>query len=276
MLKYLVIMASLMAVPQESSPEVIPPLSNGHLSLLHFKNKVDSCQLNDIKLEFFTLNGEKCAFASLPHAYDKAGATLSCLADGNSETLELPVTAAEYQTSTLKVDKKFVDKKSPQLKARIKKESAKVQKALADMDSERHWSGEFFWPRDDAITSPFGVRRLFNGVQKSVHFGLDLDGQVGDPIHVMADGRVALASPDHFYPGSLVIIDHGKGLQSLYFHMSRIDVKTGDMVKKGQLIGAVGKSGRVTGPHLHWSVKLYGNYFDPADLFREELKKWLR
>ncbi len=276
MLKYFVIMASLMALSTQETVEVIPPLSNGHLSLLHFKKDVSSCQFVDTKLEFFVLNGQKCAFASLPHAYSKSTATLACAADGNSESVELPVIAAEYETSTLKVDKKFVDKKPPALKARIKKEGAKVQAALADLDAERHWQGEFFWPRDDAITSPFGVRRLFNGVQKSVHFGLDLDGKVGDPIYAMGDGRVALASPDHFYPGSLVIIDHGQGLQSLYFHMSRLDVKTGDMVKKGQLIGAVGKSGRVTGPHLHWSTKLHGNYFDPADLFREELKKWLR
>lgn len=256
--------------------EVTPNLSNGHLSVLTFKQQVETCTFNrETNLSFFYVGGRQQALVSLPHAYDQAIVTLYCRNGTNELTADLPVAQAEYEERNLKVDSVYTDKKSPELKARIKKESSLMNNALAEQSAERFWEGHFSIPRNDKVTSPFGARRLYNGVQKSVHFGLDIDGEMGDPIYAMAAGRVALAAENFFYPGSVVIIDHGQGLQSLYMHMSQQAVKTGDMVKKGQLLGLVGKSGRVTGPHLHWGTKLYGNYFYPFDLFREDIKSLL-
>ena len=101
--------------------------------------------------------------------------------------------------------------------------------------------------------------------------GLDVRGTKGDPIKATNDGRVALARPC-FYSGNTVVVDHGNGVQTLYFHMTRMAVKPGQMVAKGQLLGTVGDSGRVTGPHLHWGVKFSNTYVDPARLLALRLE----
>ncbi|MEO0815131.1 MAG: M23 family metallopeptidase, partial [Myxococcota bacterium] len=121
-------------------------------------------------------------------------------------------------------------------------------------------------PRLDEITSPFGVRRVFNKVLQSQHRGLDIDGRIGTEIRAANDGVVVLAARNFFYVGNAVFLHHGQQLYSMYFHLSTLDVDTGDRVKRGQLIGAVGRTGRVTGPHLHFSVKLRGFYIDPVDV----------
>ncbi len=129
-------------------------------------------------------------------------------------------------------------------------------------------------------TSPYGVARTFNGEVKSRHYGLDLRGKVGDPVFAVLPGRVALSS-DRFYSGQTVVIDHGGGLFSLSFHLSRRDVNAGERVEAGQRIGAIGKSGRVTGPHLHLGIAVQaepssggprrGLYVDPEPLLSAEV-----
>jgi murein DD-endopeptidase MepM/ murein hydrolase activator NlpD len=127
------------------------------------------------------------------------------------------------------------------------------------------WEGGFLHPTASAETAAFGTRRLLNGVQRSRHLGWDLDGKVGDPVHATQAGRVVVAAR-LFYSGGTVILDHGQGLFSLYFHLSALDVKKGQTVHRAQRVGRVGRSGRVTGPHLHFAFKLDGVYVDPERL----------
>jgi murein DD-endopeptidase MepM/ murein hydrolase activator NlpD len=129
----------------------------------------------------------------------------------------------------------------------------------------RLWSEPFLRPRDSRVTSPFGGGRLVNGAIRSRHYGLDLDGRTGDPVRAANRGVVALVG-DFFYGGRSVFIHHGAGLMTVYHHLSRPLVAVGDTVTRGQIIGLVGATGRVTGPHLHWAAQYGFVAFDPTDL----------
>lgn len=158
-----------------------------------------------------------------------------------------------FESSELKVSRRFTKKKSKALKARLRREARQFQDLWnADPSFPMH-VGKLERPVLGEKTSSFGSRRIFNGKRKSTHYGLDLDGKTGDPIRAVADGRVALSAM-RWASGGTIVLDHGGGLFTLYFHMSRRDKKVGDLVKKGDILGAVGKTGRVTGPHLHMAV----------------------
>ena len=123
-------------------------------------------------------------------------------------------------------------------------------------------------PVPGEMHGPFGTRRVFNGELQSQHNGADYRAQTGDPIRAAAAGVVRLAK-DLFYSGNAVIVDHGAGVFTSYSHLSRIDVKPGDMVTDGQVLGLVGATGRVTGPHLHWGVSINRAMVDPALLLQK-------
>jgi murein DD-endopeptidase MepM/ murein hydrolase activator NlpD len=175
--------------------------------------------------------------------------------------VELEVTDVAYKTNELRVKKRFVEPPEEE-RARIEAERKSIRVALEDPYPARLWAPPLHRPVKKVVTAPFGTLRLYNNKKRSRHRGLDLDGRTGDPIEALAAGRVSLVE-DRYYSGGTVVLDHGDGLFSLYFHMSRFDVRAGDMVQRGQLIGAVGRSGRVTGPHLHLGVKLGDLYLDP-------------
>ncbi|WP_411268824.1 M23 family metallopeptidase [Laspinema sp. D2d] len=134
---------------------------------------------------------------------------------------------------------------------------------------EKFWNGAFLRPNDGPITTIYGVRRYYNGVfaDDYYHRGVDYAGPQGSPVVAPSAGRIALVgreSEGFEIHGNVVGIDHGQGLTSLYLHLSRIDVKEGDMVQPGQVIGAVGSTGASTGPHLHWGLYVHGQSIDPV------------
>lgn len=169
----------------------------------------------------------------------------------------------------LKVEKKFTEP-SPEQQSQIA-EGVKVKDDyLNRVTLDRQWIGNFSAPVEAENSDVFGSQRIFNGVAQRPHFGLDYRVHTGTPVAAMNDGTILLARFLYF-EGNCVVIDHGQGLLTLYFHLSQIDVKEGDPVKRGQQIGLSGGTGRATGPHLHVAIRWQGTYLDPARLMQLSL-----
>lgn len=152
--------------------------------------------------------------------------------------------------------------------ARANKEAIEIRAALSNSSKEITPSFDFVAPVPGIVTSPFGKQRFVNGLPRSAHLALDLRGSVGTPIVAPLKGKVVLIG-DYFYTGLTLILDHGHGLFSSYAHMSEIKVRLGDLVEQSNEIGLVGATGRVTGPHLHWTVYFDGNKVNPESLIRD-------
>ena len=151
--------------------------------------------------------------------------------------------------------------------ARANIESLEIKKALRETTTEITPSFYFIPPVPGIITSPFGKQRFINGLPRSAHLALDFRGSIGTPIVSPLKGEVVLVG-DYFYTGLTLILDHGYGLFSSYAHMSEIKVKLGDLIEQSSEIGLVGSTGRVTGPHLHWTVYFDGNKINPESLIQ--------
>ena len=169
----------------------------------------------------------------------------------------------------LTVEKKFTEP-SPEQQEQIADAVKIKQDYLSRVTPNREWDGQFTAPADAATSDVFGSQRIFNGKAQRPHFGLDYRVPTGTPVAAMNQGTVLLAR-FLYYEGNCVVIDHGQGLLTLYFHLSEFKVKEGDEVKRGQEIGLSGGTGLVTGPHLHAAVRWQGTYLDPASLIQMRL-----
>ncbi len=186
------------------------------------------------------------------------------LADGSDVTQTFTVSDKAYETQRLIIaDKRKVEPNEEEMQ-RITQEKVETDKALA------HWGDALLTdnlqldlPVEGRLSSAFGLRRFFNDQPRAPHSGLDIAAPEGTPIKAPANGRVIL-SGDFFFNGNGIYIDHGQGLVTMYCHMSRIDVKEGQELKRGEIIGAVGMTGRATGPHLHWGVSLNDARVNPS------------
>jgi murein DD-endopeptidase MepM/ murein hydrolase activator NlpD len=186
---------------------------------------------------------------------------------GDRETLTVTVKEKKYGVRDIKVPQSQVDL-SPEDLERTKKEREQTTKALATRSPEKLWNGAFIEPVSGRINSSFGRQTRLNGVLNArPHAGADYLVGEGTPVKAPADGKVILTG-DHFFAGNSVYIDHGQGLISMYFHLSRIDAVEGQDIKKGDVLGLVGKTGRVTGAHLHYGVYINGARIDPP-VFRQ-------
>jgi murein DD-endopeptidase MepM/ murein hydrolase activator NlpD len=182
---------------------------------------------------------------------------------------KVTVRSAKYPSIAVKVAEKFTEPSPEQLR-QIKQDHAVKQENFRSVDPEREWSGRFRPPVNAAISDVFGTRRTFNGKVQSMHQGLDYAVPSGTPVAALNAGTVLLAQPLYF-EGNCVVLDHGQGLLTLYLHLSEFKVKEGDRVARGQELGLSGGTGRVTGPHLHISVRWQGIYLNPAILMKLKL-----
>jgi len=163
------------------------------------------------------------------------------------------VQKGQFATEKLQVEKQFVEPSPEQVK-RANEERQKLRDIFDRVTLERLWDGPFRIPLDGVTTgSNFGKRRILNGNPGSPHGGMDLPGTTGTPVHAAQRGRVALAE-ELFFSGKTVVVDHGLGIYTFYGHLSEIDVKADDSLETGAVLGKVGATGRVTGPHLHWGL----------------------
>lgn len=149
--------------------------------------------------------------------------------------------------------------------ARAAREQEKVLKLFTSGSPNRLWSGPFIQPLEGTTSTAFGLRRLINGSLKNPHTGIDLKAPSGMPVAASAGGIVACTG-EHFFSGNSIFIDHGAGLFTMYFHLAEIKVKQGQRVAPGEIIGTVGSTGRSTGPHLHWGVRVNNQRVDPLAL----------
>lgn len=181
---------------------------------------------------------------------------------------ELPLTVAGTKWNVQKLTGVPPRKVTPSEAdlAAIEYESKSVRSAMAKETPVPYWQAGFIRPVAGRISGNFGGQRIMNGIKKNPHGGMDIASPVGTPVAAASDGRVVLAEPDLFYSGNVIIIDHGYSLFTIYAHLSEMDVVKGQTVKKGEIIGKVGKTGRVTGPHLHWGASLAGTRFNPQSL----------
>lgn len=183
--------------------------------------------------------------------------------NGTRARMTFQVERKSYETQRLTIaDKRKVDPTAEDL-ARIGKERRRISAALEQWTDQPAVQIELIRPVDGPQSSAFGLRRILNGKPRNPHSGMDIAAVEGTPILAAAGGAIS-ETGDFFYNGNTVFIDHGQGLTTMYCHMSRIDVEPGTMVEQGDVIGLVGKTGRVTGAHLHWAVTLNDARVDPV------------
>jgi len=174
------------------------------------------------------------------------------------------VLQAKFPIQHLTLPKDMVDLDASAL-ARVKAEQEQVRAVLDTVTPDRRWSAAFIEPVQGTISGAFGRGRMINGQPRSPHNGEDISAEAGAAVLATNDGVVRL-TVDHYFSGKGVLLDHGLGLFSMYFHLSEVLVRDGEPVARGQVIGKVGASGRATGPHLHWGVRLNGARVDPYAL----------
>jgi murein DD-endopeptidase MepM/ murein hydrolase activator NlpD len=219
------------------------------------------------ELAFFPAAGGWRAVAALPVEAEPGPLPVTLEAGGARLEVSLDVLPGDFPEKQLRVSERFIRRPPPKVRRRIQADRRAFQRAFAQEPSPPLFAGRFAWPREDMVNAGFGERRTFNGKKESRHYGLDIGGDLGAPVAAAQAGRVALVR-DCWASGLSIVVWHGAGLYSTYFHLSRARVKAGDAVARGQVIGLVGRSGRVTGPHLHWGVKVGALYVDPESVLR--------
>lgn len=181
----------------------------------------------------------------------------------------------EYEKQSLSIPKKFVNPPKRFLK-QINRETAKMKNARAKMTGVKtaYYNEGFVLPVDSVrVTAEFGGQRILNGKKKKDHNGIDFGGDEGDSVYAISDGIVRIAGEKFYYNGNFVLLDHGQGLSSVYLHLSKLHVKNNQLVKKGELIGEIGSTGRSTGPHLHLGIQWFKKRIDPANVLNLNLEQ---
>lgn len=183
--------------------------------------------------------------------------------DGTKQQKRVKVKQRDYKVDKVNgVAKKYVSPPESVL-ARIRNDSAMVKKARSGLSYRQDYLAQAITPAKGRISGVYGSQRVFNGVPKRPHFGMDIAAATGTKVIAPWAGQVVLAEPDLYYSGGTLIIDHGMGITSTYIHLSKLHVKVGDQIKAGERIAEIGATGRVTGPHLDWRLNWFNRRLDP-------------
>lgn len=266
----IVFLSSLVALEFDISSSVV---ANGRTALIEFDKKQEIVYEN-IKLDkktfqiFNNPTQNSKAYALIPLSYYTKPSTkkLQIYYKESGVKKEKPfflkVEDGKYKKEKISVSSSKVNPKAKEVKKRISKEYSEAMRIYGSVTPKSYIDSEFIMPLDSFIAGNFGKARVYNGSLKGYHSGTDFRAKVGTPLIASNDGVIALVK-DRFYSGGTVLIDHGQGIYTCYFHMSGFSVTEGQRVKKGQKIGLSGQSGRVTGPHLHFAVRINGVEVDP-------------
>jgi peptidase M23-like protein len=224
-------------------------------------------------LLFWRAGPEWRALGALPLETAPGPVTAAVEAGGALSEAALSVVEPGFPSKSLTLARRYVEEPvDRKVRRRIAEDRRAFERAWERPPAPPRFLSGFGWPRVSRITGRFGDQRVLNGKKESVHYGLDLTGPRGAPIAAAADGEVVLAR-NAYYSGRTVVLWHGAGVFTLYFHLDRIDVRQGAQVRKGQRVGLLGATGRATGPHLHWSARVAGLYVDPESLLEIDFAK---
>ena len=234
-------------------------------------------RLRDRSIPFFKTGreGEFGALVGIDMADEPATVNFTAAitySDGHRERVfRVVVQAEEFRVQSMTLPKEQVEPDAAALK-RINLEKERVQTVLTGFTPERLWSTGFLVPVEGTATGAFGSKRILNGQPRNQHSGEDISAPLGAPVKAANDGIVRMVD-DQFFSGVSVILDHGLGLFTMYFHLDTATVKHGARVNRGDVIGTVGQSGRATGPHLHWAAWLNGSRVNPFALAKLPLDR---
>ncbi|HYD39381.1 MAG TPA: M23 family metallopeptidase [Anaeromyxobacter sp.] len=215
-------------------------------------------------LAFWRAGEEWRALAALPSELAPGALPVRVRAGAAAVEAAIDVVDPAFPVRTLTVAKKFLEP-PPAVQRRIAADRKAFARAYARRFAPPLFQDRFDWPRHAPTSGRYGDQRTFNGKRASVHYGLDVTGPVGAAIAAANEGEVVLVR-DAYMSGQTVVLWHGADVYTTYFHLSRVDVKVGQRLRRGEVLGALGASGRVTGPHLHWGVKVNGLYVDPESI----------
>lgn len=182
---------------------------------------------------------------------------------GARESLTINVQPRDWPIETINGVPPATVNPPPEIAARIQREQAMVSAARQRDDARVDFAQAFTWPVQGRISGRFGNQRVYNGEPGAAHSGMDIAAPTGTPVKAPAAGIVTFAAPDLYLTGGTVVLDHGHGVSSNFLHLSRIDVTVGQRVEQGQIVAAVGSTGRSTGPHLHWGMNWFDVRIDP-------------
>lgn len=263
-----VVIALLAAAPApalEIRPERAKP-GDAILLLVSGAEVEPNATLEGRPVRFWRAPGGWRGLAGLP--VEQPVGPLAVSAQAGEAALEGAVQVVDpaFPSRELTVSPRFVEPPAP-VRRRIAADRRAFKDAFGRPFAPPRWEAAFGWPLLTEMTGRFGDRRTYNGKQQSQHYGLDLDAAKGTPVLASNDGLVVMAR-DNYFAGLTVLLWHGADVYSAYFHLSRADVKVGGVVARGERVGLSGASGRATGPHLHWGVKVGGRWVDPESLLR--------
>ncbi|EDP99784.1 M23 family metallopeptidase [Shewanella benthica] len=196
--------------------------------------------------------------------------------DGLTQIKPLNIKTKEYKIDRVNGISKKIMKPDPKALERSRKDNKQVRAARSQFSALESFTQDFIWPLTGRISGVYGSQRVYNGKPGNPHYGVDVAAKTGTVVVAPADGVISLAVADMFYSGGTIILDHGYGVSSSLLHLSKLYVKTGEVIKQGQAIAEVGATGRVTGPHLDWRVNWYQMRLDPVTIvpnMAEVLKK---
>lgn len=226
-----------------------------------------SVKLGEREVAVLAKDGNWYAIVGIALSTEPGEQTLSITTRDSQKEASFTVNDFKYEEQRIVIKDNRKVNPAPYDMERINKENVRLAAVKAYRYREL-LSDRFQLPLQGVLTSPFGLRRFFNDQPRRPHGGIDIAADTGTPIYAPATGLV-VDTGDYFFNGNTIFLEHGLGLQTFYAHLSKIHVQTGDKVNAGDLLGEVGETGRVTGPHLHWSVGLNGTWIDPSLVMSE-------
>lgn len=261
---------NLSAKGQGGVPGETQTIVNGDVEIVQVEVKfAGNLSIDGKKKRWLSVPGdENLKFAVVSAGYRQKGEIkLINGLKGGDETIIFKIVEGQYKKEKITVEGSKVTPPKDVLK-RIEEEREEANKIYATANVGLKFSSKFILPMSSAVTSPFGTARVFNGTLKSYHGGTDFRAAVGTSVIAANDGVVVIAK-DRYYAGGSVVIDHGEGIYTQYYHLSALNVKVGQSVKKGDIIALSGASGRVSGPHLHFGVIVGGVQVNPINFVKK-------